>query len=227
AVKLDFFKNLSGRRVFAELRQILEEENPFAAITRLNEYNLLGVIHPSIVLDNEMISLFNSVKKVLSWHDLLFLEEPYMKWAVYFLALIRSCDKKTAREICQRIEITPRYRPIFCKERFEADKCISWLERNLSAKNSTIYHRLSVFKIELILYMMAATKNKLAKRSISNYFTQLRQINTSIKGRDLKKMGLEPGPIYREILQAVLDARLNGRLKTRSDELSFVRNYAR
>ena len=174
-----------------------------------------------------MISLFNSVKKVLSWHDLLFLEEPYMKWAVYFLALIRSCDKKTASEICQRIEITPRFRPIFCKERFEADKCISWLERNLSAKNSTIYHRLSVFKIELILYMMAATKNKLAKRSISNYFTQLRQINTSIKGRDLKKMGLEPGPIYREILQAVLDAKLNGRLKTRSDELSFVRNYAR
>jgi tRNA nucleotidyltransferase (CCA-adding enzyme) len=75
--------------------------------------------------------------------------------------------------------------------------------------------------------MMAATKNEIAKRSISNYFTQLRHINASIKGRDLKKMGLEPGPIYREILQAVLDAKLNGRLKTRSDELSFVRNYDR
>jgi tRNA nucleotidyltransferase (CCA-adding enzyme) len=227
AVKMDFFKNLSGRRVFAELRHILEEENPLAATTRLNEYNLLSVIHPSIVLNQGMISLFNSVKKVLSWHDLLFLEEPYMKWALYFLVLIRFCDKKTTSEICQRIEIAPRYRPIFCKERFEADNCISWLERNLSAKNSAIYQRLSVFKIELILYMMAATKNEMAKRSISNYFTNLRHIHTSIKGGDLKKMGLEPGPIYREILEAVLEAKLNGRLKTRTDELSFVRNYVR
>jgi tRNA nucleotidyltransferase (CCA-adding enzyme) len=40
-------------------------------------------------------------------------------------------------------------------------------------------------------------------------------------------MGLEPGPIYREILEAVLEAKLNGRLKTRTDELSFVRNYVR
>jgi tRNA nucleotidyltransferase (CCA-adding enzyme) len=39
-------------------------------------------------------------------------------------------------------------------------------------------------------------------------------------------MGLEPGPVYREILQAVLDAKLNGQIKTRSDELDFVKNYA-
>ena len=225
AVKMDFFKRLSRRRVFAELRQILEEENPTAAIIRLNEYGLLNVIHPSIILTKELIALFNSVKKVLSWHDLLFLEETYMKWAVYFLALTRHCDKETIDEICMPIELSPRYRTIFCKERFEADKCLVWMEKNQSVKNSTLYQRLSVFKIELILYMMAATKHEKVKRSISNYFTRLRHIDTSIKGKDLKKMGLEPGPVYREILQAVLDAKLNGQIKTRSDELVFVKDY--
>ncbi len=225
AVKMDFFKRLSGRRVFAELRQILEEENPTVAIIRLNEYGLLNVIHPSIILTKELIALFNSVKKVLSWHDLLFLEETYMKWAVYFLALTRHCDKETIDEICMPIELAPRYRTIFCKERFEADRCLVWMEKNQSVKNSTLYQRLSVFKIELILYMMAATKHEKVKRSISNYFTRLRHIDTSIKGKDLKKMGLEPGPVYREILQAVLDAKLNGQIKTRSDELVFVKDY--
>jgi tRNA nucleotidyltransferase (CCA-adding enzyme) len=99
------------------------------------------------------------------------------------------------------------------------------MERNRPVKNSTLYQRLSVFKIELILYMMAATKQEKVKRSISNYFTRLRHIDTSIKGKDLKKMGHEPGPVYREILQAVLDAKLNGQIKTRSDELVFVKNY--
>jgi len=227
SLKMGFFKRLSGRRVFAELRLILEEENPLSAISRMNEYHLLHVIHPSIILDNDMISLFNSIKKVLSWHDLLFLEEPYMKWTVYFLALLRSCDKETVSEICKRFEIAPRYRGIFCKERFEADRYISSMERHPPVKNSTIYRGISVFKIELILYMMAATKNEALKRSISNYFTQLRHIETSIKGKDLKKLGLEPGPIYREILEAVLDGKLNGRIKTRSEELAFVKDYVR
>ena len=225
AVKMDFFKRLSGRRVFTEIRQILEEENPLAAIVRMNEYHLLDVIHPSIILNDDMISLFNSVKKVLSWHDLLFLEEPYMKWTVYFLALLRSCNKETVSEICKRFEIAPRHRGIFCKERFEADRYISLTERNLPVKNSTIYRGISVFKIELILYMMAATKNEALKRSISNYFTQLRHIRATIKGKDLKKLGIEPGPIYRKILDAVLDGKLNGRIKNFNDELTFAKDY--
>lgn len=227
AVKMNFFKRLSGRRVFAELRQILEEKNPIDAIKRLNEYDLLSVVHPSIEFNNQMISMFNSVKKVLSWHDLLFLEESYMRWAVYFLALTRHCDKKTADEICMRIELAPRYKTILCKERFEADRSMLWMEKSLPTKNSTIYKHLAVFRIELILYMMAATKHETVKRSISNYVTRLRYINTSVTGKDLKKMGLEPGPIYREILQAVLDAKLNGQLKTPNDELDFVKSYVR
>ena len=225
AVKMDFFKRLSGRRVFTEIRQILEEENPLAAIVRMNEYHLLDVIHPSIILNDDMISLFNSVKKVLSWHDLLFLEEPYMKWAVYFLALIRFCDKETTCEICKRIEIAPRYSSIFCKERFESDKHILWMERNSPLKNSVVYRKISIFRIELILYMMAATKNEQVKRSISNYFTQLRHIRATIKGKDLKKLGIEPGPIYRKILDAVLDGKLNGRIKNFNDELTFAKDY--
>ena len=35
-------------------------------------------------------------------------------------------------------------------------------------------------------------------------------------------MGLKPGPVFSETLQAVLEAKLNGRVKTREDELTFV-----
>ena len=225
AVKMDFFKRLSGRRVFAEFRQILEEENPTPAIIRLDVYNLLSVLHPSITLDNDLTSLFNSVKKVLSWHDLLFLEESYMKWAVYFLALIRSCNKKITNEICKHFELAPRYRRIFCIDRFEADRCLFWLERNLPVQNSVLYHKLSVFKTELLLYLMAVTKKEIVKRSISNYFTRFRYVHTLISGKDLKKMGIEPGPVFRKILVAVLEEKINGKLKTKSDELDFVRSF--
>jgi len=222
---MDFFKRLSGRRVFSELHLILEEENPSAAIRRLHEYNLLSVIHPSIKLTKELDTLFNSLKKVLAWHDLLFLEESYMKWAIYFLALVRHCDRETTRDICERIELAPRYRDIFIKDRFEAEQCLSGLERNLPALNSTLYHKLARYKVELILYMMAVTDNENVMKSISNFFTRLRHIRPSVTGKDLLNLGLEPGPVYKKILQGVLDAKLDEQLKTRNDELAFVKEY--
>jgi len=54
-----------------------------------------------------------------------------------------------------------------------------------------------------------------------------RFLNLSKKGKDLVNMGITPGPIYREILQAVLDAKLNGEISAECDELAFAENYVR
>ena len=225
AVNMNFFQGLSGRRVLGELKQILEEDNPVPAIIRLNDFDLLKFIHPSIQFDNQLIFILNSVKQVLAWHDLLFLDESYMKWIVYFLVLIHACDSQSSEEICKRFELAPRYRKIFCTERFAAEKCVQELARGLPLPNSELYRKLSEFRTELILYMMAITRQEKIKKAISHFFTDLRRINVSLKGRDLKKMGVAPGPIYREILHAALDAKLNGKLKTHKDELAFARKY--
>ena len=120
-----------------------EEENPALALGRLNDYDLLKVIHPLIRMDDSLISLFNATKNVLAWHDLLFLEESYMKWAVYFLALIRPCDRETTEAICSRFELAPRKARIFCQERLQAERCLFWLERRPAIENSTLYKRLA------------------------------------------------------------------------------------
>jgi tRNA nucleotidyltransferase (CCA-adding enzyme) len=73
--------------------------------------------------------------------------------------------------------------------------------------------------------MMAATNHERIKKSISHYFTHLRNVKISVGGKDLENLGLNPGPIYREILEAVLDAKLDGNLKTRNDELAFINDY--
>jgi tRNA nucleotidyltransferase (CCA-adding enzyme) len=206
AVDMDFFRGLSGRRVFAELKQILEEENPVPTLVRLNDFDLLKVIHPTVKFDKHLKALLNSTKNVLSWHDLLFLDESYMKWVVYFSILINQCNRQRTAEICS---------------------CLYWLERNLPVSNSALYQRLIGFRTELILYMMAATRQQKVKKSISHFFTRLRRIDITIKGRDLKAMGLEPGPLFRDILQATLDAKLNGKVKTRVEELEFARGCIR
>ncbi len=223
AISMDFFRELSGKRVFIELRLILQEENPVAAIRRLDDFDLLKVIHPSIKLEKALMTTLNSAKKVLSWHDLLFLDESYKKWIVYFLVLIRNCKPDISKEICRRFELKPDEAKILCSERFQADRCVFWLERNLPASDSVIYRKLYGFRTELILFMMAVAKKKAVKKAISHYFTDLRRTRLLLKGKDLKKMGLKPGPVYRQVMETVLDARLDGTLKSKKDEIEFAR----
>ena len=226
AVKMDFFKRLSGRRVFTELRLILEEENPTSSIIRMNDYNLLGIIHPDIQLNKDLVALFDAAKKVLSWYDLLFIEEPTLRWAVYFMVLLRNRDRKTSQAICKRFELAPRHRKLICDMRFDAERCLYWLERHDNVPNSTLYRRLSGFKTEPILYMMATAAQKGIKRAISNYFTRLRFIRPQIDGKTLMNLGFSPGPIYRKILEAILDAKLNGGLETLGQEIEFARTFS-
>lgn len=223
AVKMDFFKRLSGRRVFTEIRLLLEEENPTPAIVRMQDFDLLKVIHPTIELNEAMIELLNAAKSVIAWHDLLFVEESYMRWAVYFMVLIHSCDLKKSLQICRKMGLAPRYTRVLCQERLMAQRRLYEIELQRPKKASILYHQLHTFRTELILYMMATTRKRAVKKSISYYYNQLRNVQLSISGKDLIAAGLEPGPQFSRILQTVLDAKLNGELETHQDELRYLR----
>ena len=43
-----------------------------------------------------------------------------------------------------------------------------------------------------------------------------------VKGNDLIQAGYEPGPRFKEILEAVEDAQLEGRLRSREEAMQFV-----
>ncbi|MBF0224175.1 MAG: CBS domain-containing protein [Desulfobacterales bacterium] len=226
SVKMEFVKHLAGPRIFNEFRLILKEENPVPAIIRLNDFNLLKVIHHSLTLTKNFISLMNSIKKVLDWFDLLFVDEPCEKWMVYFLGILSSLDEEQIIEVVKNFDMPPKHSKIFCKDLKTANETLQWLQRNTFAiVNSTLYKKLYELKTELILYMMGATEKEYVKKAISQYYTGLRHIKLFIKGSDLLKIGLTPGPLFKRVLSAVLDAKLNDRIHTKEEELEFVKKY--
>jgi len=224
AVRMDFFRELSGPRLFSELRQILEEEKPVMALRRLHEYNLLKVIHPKIVYNSALEALLHSVEKVLTWHNLLFLEEPCREWMVYLLALVRSFDQSVREALCNRLQLTQRHRKVLIYEKTKAEECMKWMASQQILKNSDLYKKLRPFHTETLLYTMASATRNSIKQAVSNYITRLRSTTTLLDGRYLKEVGFEPGPIYREILDSLLDARLDDQVETLLDEVEFVRN---
>ncbi|MFP4225892.1 MAG: CBS domain-containing protein [Desulfobacterales bacterium] len=226
AVRMDFFRRLSGRRVFSELCQILKEDAPLPALSRLNDYNLLTVIDPGIQYNKSMVVRLNAARKAISWFELLYTEEDCMRWAIYFLILLRHQDEPTSSHICQRFELGPKYEKIFVKERLAAEDCIHRLHREPPPEKSELYWMLKEFRIELILYMMAMTDHEAIKKMISHYVTDLREVRLSVGGKDLKALGVPPSPAYSDILNAVLEAKLDGKVQTKEEELALLRKYA-
>ena len=227
AVKMDFFQHLSGRRLFTELRLILEEENPGAAVARMAKYKLLPIIHPALHYNKNMYELFESTREVLNWHDLLFLGDSYKKWAVNLLALFAGCDTQQVYQACDQLEMPPRHRGLFLEHRKMGGFCLARLERNGDISNSDLYRLLIQLPLEVLLHMMAGAKSRSTKKLISLYFTQLRTTECLLTGRMIKEMGVKPGPIYKQMLDAALNARLDGEAETLEDEMKIARKMVK
>ena len=141
---------------------------------------------------------------------------------VYLLALTRSFDQEAATALCDRLELTLRHRKILIYEKTNAEECLKWMTSQRILKNSDLYKKLHPFHIETLLYVMASTPRTSIKRAVSDYITMLRSTETMLNGNYLKEIGFKPGPIFREILDSLLDARLNGEVETLYDEVEFV-----
>ncbi len=61
------------------------------------------------------------------------------------------------------------------------------------------------------------------KRQVSAFLTTYQHVKPILTGVDLKAMGLKPGPQFKKILDRLLDARLNGEVKTETDERALAR----
>ena len=227
AVKMDFLEKLGGRRLLSELVQILKEKEPLKGISRMSSLGLFRFIHPSLELTVAMQSVLEEVRYMVSWFDLLYLERPYERWAVYFLAL---CEALTDDEFwggCTRLAVSEHYKARLVEMRKQGEKLVVAMEARLAAQgkldNGEVYFFLRGLSVEVLLYQMAKSGSSEMKRYISLYFTKLHEVRTLIGGEDLKELGIQQGPLYRELLDAVLSAKLNGRAASREDEIELVK----
>jgi tRNA nucleotidyltransferase (CCA-adding enzyme) len=222
-VRMNLPVKLSGRRLTNELKLILSEEAPGPALQRLDEFGLFPFIHPQITYGPGMDRLLEEIRAVLAWHSLSFLGNGWNKWLVYLLALVDGLDAVGLDEFCRRLEFSPTLTAWLQEGRAKAIKAGQGLYRKPDPKPSDIYQLLADLDVEWLLFMMAKTQQEATRRAISFFFRKLKEVKPALRGRDLVEMGIPPGPIYREILDRLLEGRLNGELASREEEIAFVR----
>ena len=225
AVKMDIPHRLSGSRIFSELELILAEDNPPPIIKRIADFGLLKFFHPKIKYDQGMKELLESINEVFTWFELLFLNETWEKWRVYFLGMVDGLSDEDFLALNGKLSFLKKESKKVLVERFQAKTTLQTLQQQKSLKDSAIFELLNTLSIEAVLYLMAKTSLQSIKKAISNYITRLRFTGALLTGDDLKKMGLTPGKVYKQAFQSLLKARLDGKIKTRDDEINFIKQH--
>lgn len=223
-IKMNLFNRLSGTRLYEELLLAFNETEPVKTLRRLSEFGLLKVIHPNLAFSSELEATLQSMFETRAWFNLLFLEESPDRGALYLMALLSGLKEAEIKDAIERLSAAPKVRELIIKGIPQSKDVL----RRLPLNNPVdLYHLLSGISLEVLLFSMAVSRDKQKQKSISQYLIELRKIKPVLKGDDLKKMGVQPGPVYSILLEELLNEKLRGRVKGREDEERFIRGKLR
>jgi len=231
AVKINLFDKLSGSRLYDELNLLFLETEPLKAVKRLSELDLLRFIHPDLVLTRTLEETFEAIQETLVWFKLLFLEEELNKSHLFLMALFEGLKTQEREKALQRLSVPPKARREILEGIEQSKTVFLELQSGLQVGDSTlreerhIYYTLQSLSLPTILFTISKAKDKRQKKAISLYLTTLRKIRPVLTGKDLKTMGYKPGPLFNKILKAILDARLEGQIKSHEEEVRFVKEH--
>ncbi len=226
AVRMELVAKIGGRRLLNELVQILREKEPVGALERMAVLGLLPFLHPGLKYIPETARVVHETGRVLAWFRLLYLEDSCEQWQIYLLALCNGLGHDEFENTCRRLEIPARIMDRVFGQRRHAVGLLSSLQRRIKHSppvcNSELYTWFKPLTLEVLLYLAAAARQEEVKRFVSLYLTRLRAIRCSLDGRELKAMGLRPGPEFRTVMERLLDARLDGEVTTEDEERNLA-----
>jgi len=222
AVRINLFDKLSGTRMYDELNLLFLETEPVKAINRLSEFDLLKFIHPALKVTRQLEDTFNAINETISWFKLLFFEEDLNISHLFLMALIEELTPGERGEALRRLQVPQKARREILDGIDQSNRALSGLP---NASEKDVYYLLLSLNTQTVLFTMAKAKGKEEKKAISLFLTELRNTRPELSGKDLQTMGYAPGPGFKKILTALLDARLKGKIRSREDEIEFVKQH--
>lgn len=213
ALQQRLLERTTGERIRHELLLILREEEPEGALARLGELHVLERLSPRLTWDNWLSQRFSQVPELI----------PSKGRPTVYLALL--CYRLPAHEV---EEMIARYRfrsgsTRTLREVLRLRQEVAPLLRQDALARSQIYRLLQPFSRQSLHVLYLAEEDTSVRQAIDLYMDELRSVRTVLRGDDLKEVGLVPGPLYKDILDRLLDARLDGRVHSREEEAALLK----
>jgi tRNA nucleotidyltransferase (CCA-adding enzyme) len=200
-------EKLSPQRIRHELDLILDEPNAIAMLRRLDELELLALIHPAL-------GSFNQSNLATVKSDDPVLQNRNSRWLLWLMHL----TDQEIEFLNERLHFTAGLHKML--------RSTALLNANLTAviglKPSKVAELLEGYSVKALEVVSSALPDGETKDILTKYLSEWWHVKPKTTGHDLKKRGIPPGPKYTEILRRLRAAWLDGEVKSEEEEKSLL-----
>ncbi|NLB19124.1 MAG: CBS domain-containing protein [Syntrophomonadaceae bacterium] len=215
---------LSFKRIRQELLLILEERDPIPALRRMDEIRVWEYVLPEVKLDRTLQYTMRRVPRVLAWLAERHLDVGLRRWIVYMEVLLSEVSPDVL------VKILDRYK-------FDRDANRSLLKVPDMIEMARVFQEdpdLSMSKMDnlmrgyslenIVLFLLCIDEEWAWEKSVK-YMELVKEVKTEMTGKDLKEMGLKPGPVFQVILDKLWAARLDSQVDCYEGEMALVQKW--
>jgi len=206
---------ISGDRIRHELELVLKEEWPEKVFRRAEELGVLAKLYPDLKGDGWLAGRFQQARGF---------DYPNLPPVGLYLALlVYPLTGEENEQLISRLRL-PKSLAQALRDTASIKAKLQLLS-NSELTPSRIYHLLHGYSPLAITANSLASDSPVARRHIQLFLDKLRYIKPALTGDDLKRMGIAPGPRIKEILQLLLEARLDGKVTSKQGEEEMVKGW--
>jgi len=207
-----YFATISPDRLRYEFECILHEAKPEKALLRAGELSVLSAVFPPLGFSRQQYGWFESARARYSPD----LPTP----AVYFGLIAQPLGAKETAELCPRLNLPAEICRVLADFRLLESRLEALSEPGL--KPSRIFSLLEGLHPGAIRTGLIIAGQPEIRSNLERFLKELRHVKPLLGGHDLKLAGIPEGPRIGRILRAIQDARLDGTVVTRHDEIGLL-----
>ncbi|EDX74519.1 tRNA nucleotidyltransferase/poly(A) polymerase family protein [Coleofasciculus chthonoplastes PCC 7420] len=206
-------------RLKAELKYILEAPYWQRAFQLIGSLGALRCLHPSLKLDP---LLWWRVRLIDRWLRRFDPDQTLKHWQMRLEVLIAHLEPQERGKVAENLQL-----PIDSIERLQhLGQAQTEVVESLPQcqRPSEVVLLLRQYKLPTLV-LIAVHSYRAIRRKLWHYFTNLATVQAPLNGNDLKRLGYKPGPHYKEMLDALLTATLDGVIQDEADAQAFLEQH--
>jgi tRNA nucleotidyltransferase (CCA-adding enzyme) len=220
----NYIDHINHRSIGLEIEQLAYEDDPLHIVRTLEKEDWLKVLNPHWTTAKvDAVGLSQLVKTRQQMNELGYTPDPSP--AVLYFLTSRLSDKDVAdvRRMIPRKDLIEAWKDLEDNSKDLAKR----LAGKEAATPSRTWKLLSEARPEMTLFLAVTAKQQAVAQKIKNFFTKWRQVQQRIPLPEMTELFITPQlPEYPKIAHDVFMLLLDGRLRSRTETLKFLKPLA-
>jgi len=209
-------ERITPARIRHELELIFAETRPEQALRRLEQFGVIQKIRPDLRVDDWVVTRFERLRDVLQQTSAPPADLDQLYFAIWTYPLPRSAIKTIDRRLGvmrSTVALLADLQDLKARVRELEDPDLP---------RSQVYRILNPRLPASRWLLRLIEDSPTVAAHLDLYEAELSGVRPYTDGQDLKRMGLQPGPAYREVLEAVRDGWLDESIASEAEERALV-----